>query len=210
MNVSTEQIQIIRAEVDRNRITLPALRDDLIDHLCCEVEEKLRSGKPFDECLKEAMTELAPRGLARIQRETSLLLNSKKMIHMKKLVYFIGLLSAMCCSFGFLFRILHMPGADELLTFGFMGFVLLYLPLSAVGYWKANSGKSLLEKLKSITGTASGGMIGLGLVFKVLAMPGGDQLVLGGGLFFTLIYLPVYFFDAYKKSLEDQHERTGA
>jgi hypothetical protein len=202
MNVSPEQIEIICAEVDRNRITLPKLRDDLIDHLCCEVEGKLRAGKPFEECLREALHELAPKGLVRIQEETFSLLNSKKLIHMKKLVYFIGLLSAMCCSFGFLFRILHILGGNQLLTFGFIGFVLLFLPLSAVGYWNANRDKPLIEKLKSITGTASAAVAGLGMAIKVLYIPGADELILCGGLLFTMIFLPIYFFDGYKKSLE--------
>jgi hypothetical protein len=189
---------------------MSTLRDDLIDHLCCEVEERMQSGKSFEHSLQEALSELAPEGLFEIQKQTEFLLNSKK-TYMKKLIYVVGLLSTMSCSLGFFFKILHLPGADQLLSFGFLGFALLFLPLTSLGFFKTNIGKSTTEKLKFILGTISGLFAGLGVLFKFLHLIGADQLLVAGGFIFTLAYLPVMFFDMYVKSSADhQGSNTGS
>jgi hypothetical protein len=203
MNISADQMKIICGEVERSRVVIPTLKDDLIDHLCCEVEVRMGGGKSFEDSLSEAVSELAPEGLFEIQRQTEFLLNYKR-TYMKKLIYVIGLLSTMSCSLGFFFKILHMPGADQLLSFGFLGFVLLFVPLTSFGYFKVNMGKSMIEKLKFILGMISGLAAGLGVLFKFLHLVGADQLLVAGGVVFTLAYLPVLFFDMYKQSESDR------
>lgn len=71
MNLSVDQVSRIQFEVDRNNITIATLRDDLIDHLCCVVEGKMKNGKSFEISFTEALNELAPEGLHSIQDETS-------------------------------------------------------------------------------------------------------------------------------------------
>lgn len=70
MTLSTEQLDLIRQQVDQYKITIPTLRDDLLDHLCCCVERKLDEGKTFPESLHESVVELAPDGLHRLEQET--------------------------------------------------------------------------------------------------------------------------------------------
>jgi hypothetical protein len=210
MNVSTDQLKIITEEVERGNVVTATLKDDLIDHLCCEIEERLDAGKSFEESLKEALAELAPEGLDEIQQQTDFLLNTKK-IYMKKLIYSIGLLSTMSCSLGFFFKILHWPGADQLFLFGFLGFGLLFLPLTSVNYIKTSLNKGMTEMLKFIFGTLSGFTAGLGTLLKILHLPGADQLLVIGGIMFSLLYLPVLFFDMYiKSSANQQRSNTGS
>ena len=45
MIVTPEQFNVICDQVKKNRVTLLTLQDDLVDHLCCVVENKLESGK---------------------------------------------------------------------------------------------------------------------------------------------------------------------
>src|SRR5918993_636873 len=97
MMLSALQVKLIRDQVNIDRLTIETLKDDLIDHLCCEVEQKLSSGKSFEDCLKEAVSDVAPQGFMKIQEETSLLLNAKKMTRIKKLTFIFGLLSTMSC-----------------------------------------------------------------------------------------------------------------
>ncbi len=70
MKLSTEQVTLIEAQVDQSNITIGTLRDDLVDHLCCVVEIKLKKGNSFEKSLLEAMRELAPDGLHELQEET--------------------------------------------------------------------------------------------------------------------------------------------
>jgi hypothetical protein len=177
------------------------LRDDVLDHICCVLEHKISRGKSFDLSLAEAWEELAPDGLDQIQRETIFLLNTEKIIFMKKLMYSIGLISAMSISLGWLFRILGWQGGWELVNYGFFGFAFLFVPMVAINQFKVNINKALSEKLRIILGLLSGIVTGIAVFFKVMHYPGADKILLTGGFLFIFGFLPFLFFTMYKKSV---------
>jgi hypothetical protein len=201
MKLAEDQIAVIRKTIHQSGIEIQTLKDDLIDHLCCVTESKIERGKSFENALSEALHELAPDGLYEIQRETFFLLNSTKIILMKKVMYLIGLITTICMSIGWTFRILNWPGGSELLIYGFLGFVLLFIPMVAVNYFKVNLQRALSEKLRIILGLFSGIIVGLAVVFKFMHLPGADQLLLGGTVLFSFGFLPFLFFSMYKKSI---------
>lgn len=201
MKVTAEEVAIIKKHVEQSGIVNETLRDDVLDHLCCVTEVKLSQGKDFNWALQEAMHELAPEGLAEIQRQTVFLLNSTKIIRMKKLLYSIGLISVMAFVMGWLFGMLHLPGARELSIGGFLGFMFLYLPLLVIDRYKTNIRWILSEKLKFILGSVSGLVMTIAIAFKILHLPGADQLLILGTLLFTFGFLPFLFFGMYKKSI---------
>ena len=106
MKLSKEYIDIIRYRIDQSDITMHTLKDDVLDHVCCVVEQKIKEGKPFEIALQEAFHDVAPRGLDEIQRKTFYLLNSPKIIFMKKVMYLTGLICAITVSVGWLFATL--------------------------------------------------------------------------------------------------------
>lgn len=208
MKLTLEQIAVIRQHVDHSKITIPSLKDDVIDHLCCVVEILMDRGKEFEVAVREALDDLAPEGLDEIQHETVFLLNPTKIIFMKKVMYAIGLLSAMSMSIGLTFKWLHLPGANELSLYGFLGFALLFLPLIAINYFKVHLNKALNEKLKFVLGLTSALMVAtsitlriLHLDFRLLGPPVSLLLILGGCSIFTFGFLPFLFFTMYKKSV---------
>ena len=129
MILTREQVEQIRATLENNGVTIPTLRDDLLDHVCCVVEEKTAEGEDFYDAVNKAFEEVAPQGFAVLEAETIKLLNGNN-ISMKKFLYITGLLTAIAMSIGFLFKILHWPGADELLSYGFLTFALVFTPLA--------------------------------------------------------------------------------
>lgn len=201
MSLSQEQLNIIRNTVDHERIRISTLRDDVIDHLCCVVEYNLQRGKTFEASLRDAVHELAPNGLDEIERETVFLLNRKKIIRMKTIMYSVGLLSTVALSVGTLFRLLHWPGGEQLFTTGYIGFLLVYVPLWGINYFKVNIQKALSEKLRLALGVLSGVITGTAAVLKVTHMPGADILLIIGMLLFSFGFLPFLFFTMYKKSI---------
>ncbi|HOX82960.1 MAG TPA: hypothetical protein PLJ60_06835 [Chryseolinea sp.] len=201
MRLSSEQVAIIRRKVDKSKINIESLRDDVLDHLCCVVDIKMDRGKDFDVAVREALHELAPDGLDEIQRETIFLLNSTKIILMKKLMYLIGLLSAIGLSLGWTFKILHWPGGDELIIYGALGFSLLFLPMITVNYFKLNINSAITERLRFIVGILSALVISLAFTFKFMHLQGADMLLIAGTLIFSFGYLPFLFFSMYKKSV---------
>lgn len=201
MKLVAGQVAIIRQQVEQGGIVNEMLKDDVLDHLCCVVEIKLGQGKGFDLALQEAMTELAPEGLIEIQRETLFLLNSTKIIRMKKVMYSIGALSVMTFVLGWMFGMLHWPGARELSIGGFLGFIFLYVPLLAIDRYKTNIRWLLSDKLKFILGAMSGLAMTIAIAFKILHLPGADQLLIFGTVLFTFGFLPFLFFTMYRKSI---------
>lgn len=200
MKLSTEQINRVRNVIDQSAISNDLLKDDVLDHLCCVVEYKIADGKSFEDAVPEAIKELAPDGLDEIQRETVFLLNSTKIILMKKVMYSIGLISTMALSLGWLFNIMHWPGGVQLVNYGFFGFALLFVPMLAIDQFKVSINKALSEKLRIILGLLSAITTCVAVLFKIFHLQGGDLMLLGGAVIFIFGFLPFLFFTMYKKS----------
>ena len=201
MKVSPEQVVIVRNVVDKNQITIETLRDDVIDHVCCAVEIKMNRGHTFEIALREAIHELAPDGLDKIQLETMFLLNSTKIMLMKKIMYAIGLITAICITIGLTFKILHMPGAEELFNVGFFGFILIFIPMITIDRFKQNLHKALSERLRLVLGFLSAVVIGFAVIFKIFHYDGTETMLLVGISIFSFGFLPFLFFGMYKKSI---------
>jgi hypothetical protein len=200
MKLSDSQIVTIRSYIDKSAIRSDLLKDDILDHICCVVEHKASRGMPVDKATAEAFEELAPDGLDEIQRETVFLLNSNKIILMKKVMYSIGLVSSMAISLGWLFRIMRWPGGWELVNYGFLAFALLFVPMVTFNQFKTSINRALSEKLRISLGLLSGLVTCVAVFFKIMHYPGADQLLLTGALLFIFGFLPFLFFSMYRKS----------
>ncbi|WP_299261349.1 hypothetical protein [uncultured Aquimarina sp.] len=201
MKLSAEQEERIKGFVDKQGLTIPALQDDILDHLCCVVESELKAGKTFDQSLQNAISELAPNGLIDLERKTFFLLNSKRIIMMKKLMYLIGFVGALTLTTGITFKILWYPGANKLFITGFLLLLLVFVPMLAFDRYKVAIAKTLSERLKIIMGCVSGIIVGLSGLFKLLHLMGAEVLLLAGAFIFAIGYLPFLFFTMYKRAL---------
>jgi hypothetical protein len=202
MKLTAVQEEHIINMVNQHRLTINGLRDDLIDHLCCVVEKKMSEGADFERSVNQALVELAPDGLREIEAETFYLFNSYKIIFMKKFIYFIGMVSAMAMSIGFVGSLLRYTGGQYLSAIGTFIFVFTFLPILAVKQHKIFMSKPLSERLRFYFGFISAEVLGLAVAMKLLHLQGTD-LVLGfGALIFTFGFLPFLFLSMYKKAAE--------
>lgn len=201
MKLTALQIRLIRDYVNATGLTIETLKDDLLDHLCCVIENILQEGGTFNDALKEAIYELAPAGLMEIERETIALLNFKKYQHMKKVMFFIGCICAMGISMGWLLKFLNvaLPVGNLLFGLGAFGFLGLFLPMIAVTHFRA-SDKPITEKLRYIFGISSTIVIGIAILARLMRLPGADEVMIAGLLVFTFGFIPLLFFTMYKKS----------
>jgi magnesium-transporting ATPase (P-type) len=200
--LSDDRIERIRVEIDKGGISMQELKDDLLDHFCCVVEYEMKKGLSFETAYQRAFEDICPNGFSEIQKETIFLLNSKRILTMKKLMYTIGLLASISFSVGWLFKILHWPGGDELFIYGFLAFVLVFLPLLAIDRYKAAFASVASERLKIILGFSSAIVTGMAVLFKLLHLQGADLLLIVGAQMFSFGFLPFLFYRMYRKSLE--------
>jgi len=192
MTLTPEQVAHIKQLVSNSNISRMAMKDDLIDHLCCSVEEKVSDRTPFEQALDRALLELAPNGFTELEIETYILLNQKT-ITMKKLTYSLGLTFSVLASIGFLFKILHWTGANEMLILGLGGLVLFFLPLLLLT--RKSTGVQEKLALSSLT------LVSIGGVLKVFHVVSANEFLLLGVAVFALAYLPVTCLAMYRNSI---------
>ena len=201
MKLTEQDVAHIREVVNASGIERTSLRDDIVDHLCCVLENWGRTRESFDVQLKYAILDLAPYGLKQLEHETIRLLNYNRIKAMKKIMYTTGFLGAVSTTGGVMFKLLHWPGADQLFVAGFIVLVLVFVPLSIVDRFKVILTKALPEKLRAFTGVIAALAGGTAIIFKLLHLPGADLLLITGGLVFAFGFLPFLFFTLYKKSI---------
>ena len=201
MKLSSDQENKIRAHVESQGVKTDSLKEDIIDHLCCVIETRLSSNKSFDQLLEEATDELAPQGLAELEKRTVFLLNSKRIIIMKKSMYLIGLLGSISLTAGVAFKLLNMPGGYELFSVGLIVLLLVFVPLLALDKYKVAISQALSERMKIILGVLAAVITGLSGLFKIMHLQGAEMLLLLGAFIFALGFLPFLFFTMYKKSI---------
>ncbi len=201
MSLTEEQIIFIRKTLSDEGIQNESLTDDVLDHICCVVEVLLKRGKTFDESLNEAITDLAPNGLKDLEIQTRYLLNSKRIITMKKLMYLIGFLGAATLSSGMIFKLMHWPGANVMSVAGLVALVFVFVPLLALDFYRYEVSKALSNRFRFFSGVIATVLIAVSIVFKMLHLQGAGVLLVVGGFIFVFAFLPFLFFSLYKKSV---------
>lgn len=201
MKLSPEQENEVARFVDAQDIQLTDLRDNLIDHLCCVIESQLSKSKNFDQLLEEAAHDIAPEGLKYVENQTIFLLNSKRILLMKKALYTIGFIGSITLAAGTTFKLMNWPYGYHLFAIGFLTLLLLFVPLWGLDRYKVVLSKALSEKMKVVLGVTAAIITGLSGLFKVLHLQGASWLLVLGALVFMFGFLPFFFFTMYKKSI---------
>lgn len=204
MKLTEEHVEVIRRYIEQSGIQLKSLQEDVLDHLCCVLEDSNAGNENFELHLREAIRDIAPNGLDKLEDETLFLLSSKKFQNMKILMHLVGLGSSIALAMGLCFKLLDWFGGNELLIYGFITFTLLFLPMTMIDRFKFKIQKSLSERLRFILGSLSAIVSGLAVLFKILEIQGADILLLISAVVFSFGFLPFLFFTNYRKAVE-QH-----
>lgn len=196
-------VQLIEQRIKLSGLSNPQLIEDMLDHYCCVVEEEMSQGASFDEAYKRAWNCISPNGLVEIENELFLMLNFNKHIQMKKLMYFSGFMAAMFIATGFLFRIVNWPGA---MAVSFLGYAFLFIACVTimVNRFKQKSvTTSKMDSIRMYAGNLTALFISVGSMFKGLHYPGANMMLLIGFVILIGVYLPIFFYHAYKSSLAE-------
>lgn len=118
---------------------------------------------------------------------------------MKKLAHMVGLLASMSLGAGLTFKLLHWPGADELIIYGFLAFTLIFVPFQVT--IQRQKMKSSMDKSINYFGLSSAGLTGFSVLFKLMHLQGADIFLVIGCAVFVLAFLPFLFLSLYKKSV---------
>lgn len=116
---------------------------------------------------------------------------------MKKIIYFIALITTFLIVSGSLFKIMHWAGAAVMIILGSFSFAFLFIPLIILKKFKEESFSKdqIIYSLGIILGT----VLGLGFIFKIMHWPMATVLMLSSIILFNFLYVPAYFISRYNR-----------
>jgi len=181
-------IDQISSDVLRQEITFPHLADELIDHICCEVERQMHSGLSFNEAYAGVKRTMGARRLKEIQEETLYAVDTKYR-KMKNTMKISGVTGTIMLGFAALFKIMHWPGAGIMMMLGGLVLAFVFMPSALVVLWKETHNKKRI--FLYISAFVSAMFFILGTVFKVQHWPGAGFILLLAGATGILCFIPV-------------------
>lgn len=176
-------------------VNYESLQLDLLDHICCMVEQKMDNGLEFDESLTLSTQEFGLSNLSEIQEATFHLL-TLKLNKMKKAVGIIAILTALFVMLGIVLKMYHSLGAGLLIFLGFSSAALIVFP--SMMYFDLRNNSNTLQKAATVSGNVAGILLSLATLFKFMSWPGFFLLYYGGLGILVFIFLPMYTFRNYK------------
>lgn len=200
-NINEQNIEFITQVVNRSNIESREMKDDLIDHFCCAIEEEMRKGLSFEKSYDKAYQNICPDGFDEIQRETVFLLTFKKIKAMKRIMYLTGYLSVIGVTASVFMKSLHVAGGQIALLLTAAIMIFFFLPVLFVNLYKREITKSISEKLKYMSGLIGVVLLVIFAVFKISHWPGATMIFLLSVVIINFAFFPFLFLKMYKKSV---------
>lgn len=197
-SLTEEQVDFIADDIRFRGVFTQSLQEDLLDHICCFIEEQPDDERPFEEVYRLALEAFGQSGLQAVQDETLFLINQPYQNAMKKFAYITGAVASISLVAGALFKISHLPGANILLLLGTLTLAMFFIPYFFYVNLKEQTEKK--NKVVAALGLVTALFLCAGALFKLLHWPGAIVMMGGFGLFF-LIFLPLYIMNGVRNPM---------
>ena len=184
--LTLHHIDQISDDIKREEIIFSHLLEDLIDHVCCDVEYEMQTGLDFAEAYSRVKQKLGSHRLKQIQEETLYAVDTKYR-YMKNTMKISGVAGTILFGFAALFKIQHWPGASIMMSFGALILVFAFLPSALTVLWKETHSRKRLFMFISafLTGTC----FIAGTLFKIQHWPGAGYILTLGTISGIFLFL---------------------
>lgn len=193
--LTIKQVNLIHDLIVDHGIDYDELKMDILDHICCMIEEKMDSGFDFKESLSLSTEKFGLHQLSDLQ-ETTFYLLTLKLRKMKKLTGILGIISSGLVLAGVVFKINHLQGAGIMLVIGLSLISLLVLPLFA--FLEVQRQNTKLQKFTSFSGIIAGTLVSIGTLFKIMHWPNATGLLFSGLILMVGVFIPLFTIKNYK------------
>ena len=200
-NLTDDNVEFISQIIKGCNIESTEMKEDLIDHFCCTIEEEMKKGLSFQKSYDKAYQNICPNGFDEIQRETVYLLTFKKIKAMKRLMYLSGYLTVISLTTTFFLKLSGFAygGITLLLTAALL--IFLFLPSLFVNLYKRQLTKSLSDKLKYMFGFMGAELLIVFALFRINHWPWSTSIFLAAIVIINFAFFPFLFFKMYRKSV---------
>jgi hypothetical protein len=185
--LSLQHIDQISHDICREEITFSHLLEDLIDHVCCDVENEMQDGLSFSEAYRKVKQKMGSRRLKEIQEETLYAVDTKYRF-MKNTMKFSGVAGTILFGFAALFKIQHWPLAGALMTLGALVLAFIFLPSALSVLWKETHNRKRLFLVFSAF--FAGILFIFGTLFKIQHWPMAGAILTLAALSGILFFIP--------------------
>jgi hypothetical protein len=186
-DLSLHDIDLISRDIRRQEITFSHLLDELIDHVCCDVEGEMMRGLNFSEAYLRVKEKMGTNRLKEIQKETLYAVDTKYR-YMKNLMKISGVAGTVLLGFAAMFKIQHWPGAGIMMTLGALILAFVFLPSALGVLWKETH--STKRIFLFISAFLTGMSFIAGTLFKIQHWPYADFIALLGAVSGILFFIP--------------------
>ena len=190
-HISDQQIDFILSDISARGIEMESLQQNLLDHICCIIENNLEENGDFESFYKKTIKTFYKDALWEIEEETLLLLTYKNYYAMKKVMIISGLFSAAAMILGILFKFMWWPGASLFIILGIGISSLIFLPLLFI--LKSRDRHQTRDKIILGLGILAGILLSLSILFKVMHWPYVMILGYASVILIGLVLLPIFF-----------------
>ncbi len=186
--LTDEQLKIVTKDVKNEGINYSHLNIDLIDHICCDIEQRMEQGISFENAYEQVKVEFGIKGLRQIQQDTLMLIDKNYRI-MKNSMKTIGVIALALMAFGALFKIMHWPFAGPMLLLSFVFIIVVFFPTLLYIMYKEMSQKK--QAAIYVVSFFSGITFMSGILFKIMHWPGAGVLLFAGISLITYVLIPL-------------------
>lgn len=191
VKLTDEQVEHVFNEIKARGVTIEDLQYNLLDHMCCIIENEMGENDDFHPFLNSVFPRFFTNSLVEIEEEAILLVTFKNYYAMKKTMYLTSILVAAFLFLFSIFKVFHLPGAAFLLVITVLLFSLIFIPLVIIMKLKDDSSKT--EKVVLSLGFMLGMVTAVGVLFKLMKWSQATNLMLVGVSVFTFVYVPLYY-----------------
>jgi len=185
--LSLNHIDQISRDISRQEIIFSHLLEDLVDHVCCDVEYEMQTGLNFAEAYNRVKQKMGSRRLKEIQEETLYAVDTKYRF-MKNTMKISGVAGTVLFGFAALFKIQHWPGAGQMMTLGAIILAFVFLPSALSVLWKETHNRKRLFLF--ISAFFAGMLLILGTLFKIQHWPMAGSILTLAALSGILFFIP--------------------
>ena len=185
-------IDFIRSDIQSRGVTTDALIDDIVDHVCCLLEQQVREETEFKAIYSDIIQKFYGSSLSDIEKETQLLKHFKNYYAMRKTMLYSGLFATISLVVGLVLKFTHAAGAAALILSGIVVFSFLFLPLVVILKTRDQGPKR--DMLLTVLGAVCGMLFAMGTLFKIMYWPYANMLGIVAFFMMALAYIPIMFF----------------
>lgn len=194
--VTDEQVDFILDDITKKGIVTEDVRYNILDHVCCVIENEMPLGKDFYEFYRDTIARFYRKELREIEEETKQLITFKYYRAMRRTLKITGGITVALILLGSLFKFQHWPGAGILLLLSLGFFGLVFIPLNIIMKYRDETEST--NRFIITFGFILGSIITIGFIFKIFHWPGANMLVLGSIGLFGFLFIPIYFITRYR------------